>query len=190
MDADYKQTPESAMQAFFDSKINEVRQSLLDSAYPVGSIYTSVNTTNPGTLFGGTWERIRGRFLLGADDSTYQNGGTGGAANVVLSIENMPAHNHNKKTLTGTFSGGFRWYGDGSSAFQPSANTITNGISKTVIANNGEYHYPNGWDTTKAGRRPGEVTIDASHTHDTQGSGTAHENMPPYLVVYMWKRTA
>ena len=49
----------------------------IDNIYPVGSIYMSVNSTNPGSLFGGTWEQIEGKFLL-ACDSTYTAGSTGG----------------------------------------------------------------------------------------------------------------
>ena len=61
--------------------------------YPVGSIYLSVNSTNPGTIFGGTWEQIKDRFLL-ACGSTYSNGSTGGEANHKLTINEMPSHNH------------------------------------------------------------------------------------------------
>lgn len=62
-------------------------------AYPVGAIYLSVTDTDPATLFGGTWERIGGRFLLGAD-STYAAGSTGGEAEHTLTIDEMPRHNH------------------------------------------------------------------------------------------------
>ena len=47
--------------------------------YPVGAVYISVNSTSPASLFGGTWESISGRFLLGADN-TYTAGSTGGEA--------------------------------------------------------------------------------------------------------------
>lgn len=57
-------------------------------AYPVGSIYMSVNSTNPNTLFGGSWERLKDRFLLASGD-TYSNGSTGGSANAV-----NVAHSH------------------------------------------------------------------------------------------------
>lgn len=56
-------------------------------AYPVGSIYLSVTAANPAALFGGTWERIGGRFLLGAD-STYAAGSTGGSK----ANNNMPPY--------------------------------------------------------------------------------------------------
>lgn len=45
--------------------------------FPVGSVYISVSDINPATYFGGTWERIKGRFLLGSDDSSYKLGNTG-----------------------------------------------------------------------------------------------------------------
>ena len=62
-------------------------------AYPVGAIYLSVSEVNPAALFGGTWERIGGRFLLGAD-STYAAGSTGGEASYTLTADEMPRHNH------------------------------------------------------------------------------------------------
>ena len=56
-------------------------------AYPVGAIYLSVTEVDPSSLFGGTWERIGGRFLLGAD-STYAAGSTGGGK----AQNNMPPY--------------------------------------------------------------------------------------------------
>lgn len=61
--------------------------------YPVGSIYMSVNSTSPASLFGGTWEQLQDRFLLGAGDS-YAAGSTGGEAYHTLTIGEMPRHTH------------------------------------------------------------------------------------------------
>lgn len=61
---------------------------LVDSIYPVGSIYMSVNSTSPATLFGGTWSQLKDRFLLGAGD-TYSNGATGGVATVTLTTSQI-----------------------------------------------------------------------------------------------------
>lgn len=69
------------------------QRSLVDIIYPVGSIYMSVNTVSPATLFGGVWQAITGRFLLAAGGN-YALGSQGGAATVRLTVENMPAHNH------------------------------------------------------------------------------------------------
>lgn len=61
--------------------------------YPVGSIYMSVNSTNPSNYFGGTWEQIKDRFLL-ACGSTYSNGSTGGETTHTLTVNEIPSHNH------------------------------------------------------------------------------------------------
>jgi hypothetical protein len=50
----------------------------LETVYPVGAIYMSVNPTSPASLFGGTWEALKNRFLVGAGD-TYAVNATGGA---------------------------------------------------------------------------------------------------------------
>ena len=62
-------------------------------AFPIGSIYLSVNSTSPASLFGGTWEKIKDKFLLASGD-TYSAGATGGEATHTLTIEEMPSHSH------------------------------------------------------------------------------------------------
>lgn len=118
-------------------------------AYPVGAIYLSVTDTDPATLFGGTWERIGGRFLLGADD-TYTAGSTGGEAEHTLTIDEMPRHNHEIDNLNS------------------SGNTTP---YMTVQAQD------------KKGYGGNVQTMFA-------GGGKPHNNLPPYLSVYMWKRVA
>ncbi len=115
--------------------------------HPVGSIYISVDATNPSLLFGGTWQQITGRFLLAAG-SGYTAGSTGGEATHKLTVAEMPAHTH---------SAYYR-------AFPTSGATDTNAF---VVFNTGT----------------------RSNT-GSAGSGAAHNNMPPYLTVYIWKRTA
>ena len=127
-------------------------KTLLNLIYPVGSIYMSVNSTSPATLFGGTWSQLKDRFLLGAGDS-YTNGNTGGAATHTLSVSELPSHNHP--------------YGvyDASSTNSMAINHMAAYCGKVAS------------------------TAWGSNTLYT-GGGSAHNNMPPYLVVYMWKRTA
>ena len=62
-----------------------IKSQLLNSIYPIGSIYMSVNSTNPENFIGGTWERIQDKFLL-ASGSTYSAGSTGGEATHKLTI--------------------------------------------------------------------------------------------------------
>lgn len=138
---------------------------LLDKIYPVGSIYMSANSTSPATLFGGTWQQLKDRFLIGAG-SSYANGATGGAtshnhttASHALTIEEMPEHGHGYTLAYGGNDPvkGFNY-----------GNTYAGNFddSSQYINNNG------------GGK---------AHSHGDTGSSS---NMPPYLAVYMWKRTA
>ncbi len=148
---------------------------IISKIYPVGSIYMSMSATNPATLFGvGTWARIsQGRMLLGADDSTYKAGATGGEAAHTLSVNEMPAHSHGISTS-----------GDHTHNFYGSDN------------NNGPLTEGDGLDTEGNGHFTHNVRFTTSsagsHTHtiSNSGGGAAHNNMPPYLVCYIWQRTA
>lgn len=68
----------------------QVLAAVVERDHPVGSLYISVNATSPAELYGGTWERIEGRFIMGASD-TYPVGSTGGNLQMMLSPENIPA---------------------------------------------------------------------------------------------------
>lgn len=70
------------------------KQSVIDTVYPVGSLYWSSKDTDPSTLFGGTWVQIKDRFVLACGDTYSTTGATGGASSVALSVSNMPSHNH------------------------------------------------------------------------------------------------
>lgn len=141
-----------------DIQINEIgdnlqfeiiKSQLLNSIYPIGSIYMSVNSTNPANFIGGTWERIKDKFLLSAGDS-YSAGSTGGEATHKLTIDEMPKHNHDliHSILTAA----------------DNQTPITNYSGTTTTA-----HY---------------------YVASTNGGDQPHNNMPPYLAVYVWKRTA
>lgn len=77
---------------------------MLDVFYPIGSVYISSQPTDPGTLFGGTWMRIKDTFILAAGDS-YAIGATGGAASVTLTKAQMPKHTHKVKYTGGNANG-------------------------------------------------------------------------------------
>lgn len=87
----------SAIMKFINDAVLTANQQVLAQAkldaHPVGSLYWSSSPTDPATLFGGTWTRIKDRFVLAAGD-TYGNGATGGSATVKLTKSNLPAHNH------------------------------------------------------------------------------------------------
>ena len=82
------------------------KTALLNFCYPVGSLYWSSKSTNPASLFGGTWVQIKDRFVLACGDTYKSVGATGGASSVTLSVSNMPSHNHSF-TPSGTVSSSF-----------------------------------------------------------------------------------
>ena len=137
---------------------------LLLTVYPVGSIYLSVNSTSPASLFGGTWEQLKDRFLLGAG-SAYAAGSMGGEAAHTLSINEIPSHAGH---LYGN-AGGVNGKGDAKGAWLKEIN-INSSLTTSYGWNykNNEY-YP---------------------VNRSLGGGAAHNNMPPYLAVYMWKRVS
>ena len=69
-------------------------KNLTDTIYPVGSLYWSSKSTNPASLFGGTWVQIKDKFVLACGDTYTSSGATGGASSVTLSVSNMPSHSH------------------------------------------------------------------------------------------------
>lgn len=130
---------------------------IIEQIYPIGSIYLSVNNTNPSVLFGfGTWSPIEDRFLLAAGPS-YPAGSTGGEAEHTLTEEEIPAHDHE-------FDRHQLWRNE---TVPPSSTTDGKGYGISITS------LPIYTDTTSA-----------------TGAGLAHNNMPPYLSVYIWKRVA
>ena len=133
----------------------------VDMIYPVGSIYMSANATSPETLFGGTWESVGGRFLLGAD-VTYAAGSTGGEATHTLTVSEMPTHRHN------------------------SVKVAENYLTAWAAENSGN---SSGFELSSLFKQNLEDSLN-KFAGDYSGGGAAHNNMPPYLSVYMWQRTA
>ena len=159
-------------------------ENLLDRTYPVGAIYMSVNSTEPSTLFGGTWERLKGRFLIGAGTNTEANsngdygdlgrgdpnfagGETGGQYYHQLTINEMPEHHHDTNDY----------------ALVVNKNAVRISTNMGAVCLNGE-STTNIVPNIKATKNE-----DGNATGLTGGDGK-HNNMPPYLAVYMWKRTA
>ena len=146
-------------------KINNTN--IFDLIYPVGSFYISAKSTNPAILFGGTWEQIQGRFLLGRS-SSYPVGSMGGEATHTLTVSEMPSHNGH---LSAGIAGGVPM-GDGN---------YEGYLNKSVMTDYSGGNY-RGWNVYA-----GNEIHPAS---EAVGGGQAHNNMPPYLSVYIWKRTS
>ncbi len=148
--------------------------SFVDLIYPVGAIFMSTVSTNPGTYLGGTWEQIKDRFLLAAGDD-YSAGDIGGSADavVVSHTHTQAAHSH------GT--------GDSSHKnFPASSATIYNDNAALMSGSGQAYPYSKG-ESTWANRTATSSVTPKINSAGEDGTG---KNMPPYLAVYMWKRTA
>ena len=151
---------------------------IVNKIYPVGSIYMSVNSTSPATLFGGTWEQIKDRFLLAAGGS-YAVGATGGEATHTLTVDEMPSHSHIEYGI--------------------SANKNRQARNKATLQDDGNFVI---YDSNDAARWSSStshstgstifkpVTLGVDGTTEAEGGSQPHNNMPPYLAVYMWKRVA
>ena len=165
-------------------------------AYPVGSYYISSEPTSPATLFGGTWVRIENRMILAAG-SSYTAGSTGGSATKTLSVENMPTHSHscsstgNHTHTRGTMDiiGSFGKMEDLGLA---SAGAFYSGARTDVGPSGGYDQTGYGMNFAASRNWSGATSSNGNHQHTigNNGSGTAFNIMPPYIVAYVWRRTA
>lgn len=159
--SDHQHEVEDIVQTDSDAEalVAAVKKALVDTIYPVGSIYMSVNSTSPATLFGGSWTQIKDRFILAAG-STYAGGATGGAASASIA-----AHKH------------------ASGAGLDSSGRITvhnlNGLYSSSVSS-GYAYYSSG---TKG-------STSASICYTSNAGAATISTLPPYLAVYVWKRTA
>lgn len=142
---------------------------MLSRIYPVGSIYMSVTSASPADLFGGTWERIKDRFLLASGD-TYSAGSTGGEAQHTLSMNELPSHNFGSIPMIVPIGHGNWNNGDIHASSLGNASSSKPGVEQ------------NGNGMTNGTQWSYEI--------DFPGGSQPHNNMPPYLTVYIWKRVA
>ena len=178
---------------------SDIMADILLAAHPVGSYYWSKSSTSPATLFGGTWEQVKDKFVYAA--GTKGVGSTGGSENVTLTINQIPTHTHSASADT-----------QGNHTHSASADTQGNHThSVTSSASNGNgvswaepssgpagYAVSSGTSNTTStnGAHSHNITVQTGggHSHNINvgdnGGGQAHENMPPYIVAYCWCRTA
>ena len=136
--------------------------------YPIGAIYVSTSSTSPASLFGGTWEQIKDRFLLAAGTS-YTAGSTGGAATHTLTTAELANHYHD---LRQEYPGGYVTFSQWETYFK-----LYNSAQPALVE-----PWEDGFSTTGYSYGSGGIR--------NTTAGQPHNNMPPYLTVYMWRRVA
>lgn len=146
-------------------KIND--KNIFDMIYPVGSIYISINNVNPSVMFGGTWEQIKDVFLLGAG-STYSAGSTGGEANHALTQSEIPSYP----------IGNLPEIVPGNHGNLANGGIVATNLVETSPTNPGLKSNGNG------------ITSGTQYSYMIYSNGGVkpHNNIPPYLAVYIWKR--
>lgn len=148
--------------------------SIVDAIYPVGSIYMNVNNVDPGQIFGGTWVQIEDTFLLAAGQ-TYAAGATGGESSHALTKEELPTEHMTFRRLYNAADG---------SVIDVMASSETDG---SIGAADGTQGRPN---INFHAATISSITTGQKAMQYTYGGGQSHNNMPPYLAVYVWRRTA
>jgi hypothetical protein len=152
--------------ALFYENGGTIFKSLLDSVYPIGAIYLSMNSANPTSIFGGSWNQIgQGKFLVGVGtgkdsnfvDRDFVLGNNKGEYSHTLNVEEIASHNHVGASSIGRLP-------------------LLDGNGNQVI-----------------GSKPvGEIQIAGVFGDNTTptGGNKSHENTPPSFGVYMWQRTS
>lgn len=164
--------------------------------YPVGFVFQSVSSSNPGTELGGTWELIaKNRILVGydEDDADFsQLRMTGGEDSHTLSLGELPAHTHSGSVQS-----------SGASHNHATGFNTTNGAEGKINMGLATSSSTGGWLTGGGYMGSGYVAISGGsnttsssggHTHSlttsSVGAGHAHNNKMPYYTVYTWEKTA
>ena len=153
---------EDRLNELIKAQLESAERTIIDKAFPVGRIVEFESDVDPNTLYDWQkWEQLKDRFLIGAGGS-YALGSTGGEATHTLTVDEMPRHYH--------------------SAY---VDYLGSGTEHTIPAyyaqlSDGSYEYHYSAEGSKS-----LMTIT-----DQRGNSQAHNNMPPYLAVNMWKRTA
>jgi hypothetical protein len=173
-------------------ELQAFQANLINLVYPVGSIYMSVNNVSPATFLGGTWVAIQDTFLLSAG-SKHSAGSTGGEETHTLSVAETPAHTHTRGTMEiiGSFCNIIYQYFSG--VTKPDVG------AKGAFTHDGPYGGGGGagYPTSQSFYSDSSVdgikfTASRNWTGATSsvGGNAAHNNMPPYVQVSVWRRTA
>ena len=182
-------------------------------AFPIGSVFLAVVSTSPATLLGyGTWSAFgAGRMLVGRDagDVDFDTAEeTGGAKTHTLTSAETPSHTHVQDAHTHT-QDSHNHTQDAHTHTQNAHNhsqryhsATTGPLSGLTTAPDTSSNTPTNYglvtadatavnqNATATNQAATATNQNATATNQNTGGGGAHNNMPPYIVCYFWKRTA
>ncbi len=174
--------------------ITGLEKFLVNTVYPVGSIFQTTTEDDPNELWPGTtWSKMdAGRVLVsagtyteGSDTYTYTLGDKGGEAKHQSTIEELAQHSHEAVTNTLTLYGESSWEKNGYGFKQ-----VSSGIISCRDANNPAFHAEAGGDAGEG--HNAIISVNATHGHTISvsniGGSLPHENRQPYETVQRWKR--
>ena len=180
------------------TEADKIWSMIRDRLYPIGSIYCSVSSDNPSTIYGGTWVQIKGRFLFGVGANDANSNTSWGSLSASAYNVNSPdvkggqyAHNHSQASTTGSHTL--------TVSEIPSHNHTqrfeVNGYSGWTYTN--QYYAFSGYVNPKSNAHSALVNVigtqnsggGGSHNHSLSSVNSTNV-LPPFYSVYMWKRTA
>ena len=200
-----------------DNVLSAQINGVIDKIYPIGSIYMSMNNTNPQTFLGGTWEQIKDCFMWATGDTTemlvrkyipsgakyyFTAGSRGGEFYTSLAEQEMPSHTHTQNSHNHTQGYHMHFLLGGktnTNAWSANVLSLKNSNNKSACVGavegtedikGGNYYQRsnrNNYDYVQQTQASNNAT---TATNQSTGGNVEHNNMPPYLSCYMWKRTA
>ena len=192
---------------------DKTRAEIIDLIYPVGSIYMSVNNTNPSNFIGGTWVAWgAGKVPVGvnAADSDFNAAEkTGGEKTHTLTAAEMPKHTHTGPSHTHSTPNHSHTATSGSAGGHTHTTKAVADVGGVMVNGKGgladltfvaEPKTASSIASSSNGAHTHSITVSSGGASNTgasgtgatgsAGSGSAHNNLQPYITCYMWKRTA
>ena len=169
----------------FSNDLVTLQTTIINKIYPVGSIYISYNSTNPSSFLGGTWEAFgKGQTLVGVDTSQTEFdtvGKTGGEKTHTLTVDEMPSHTHIQDSHTHSITTMLGYYDR-----NDVGGSWTSFGQRFIITGQG---FSSGVYIEQSNILTSYVNASTTATNQNTGGSKAHNNLQPYITVYMWKRT-